>query len=84
MEILTIVNEFFNKNNVDGVIVPLNLQIVHNFQEFTITELYKYEDESYSFYWETKTNSGSWYLETIDSNLLNNILNKLTTTCDKK
>mgnify|MGYP001770137056 CR=1 FL=1 len=74
------VEEYFNKYQ-DGY-VKLNFQIQHNYKKLHFIELYKYDGgicgDDFIFYFKTEDGKqSSWYLSTIDMQVLNDIVQKM-------
>lgn len=84
-ELYKFIEQYWNKHNVDGVIAPLNFDILHNYRIFKFIELYKFEEEnspigdSYALYFiePYKGTTVNWILSTIDVYTLNDIVNKM-------
>ena len=77
------VEEYYYKHQ-DGY-VKLNFEIVHNHSILKFEELYKYDGgiygDDFSFYFQTEDGKkGNWYIETIDTRTLNDIVSKMMET----
>jgi hypothetical protein len=74
------VEEYFYKHH-DGY-VKLNFEIEHNYSKFYFKELYKrdggiYGDDFEFYFKDENGKEASWYFSTIDTQVLNNIVEKM-------
>jgi hypothetical protein len=74
------VEDYYNKHN-DGYL-KLDFEIKHNYKKLHFTELYKYDGDikgdDFSFYFKDENGKeGNWYMSTIDTRTLSDIVEKM-------